>query len=80
MEIDAQLTNYIVVEGGDWGRGETIAKAMLARPFGKEVPLSKQAMVYRCTPETYINDDGRLVRTMGQPEPVLIDPKTGIPK
>lgn len=76
-KLDPALDHIIVCDGGEWGRGKTLAEAKANKPGGK---LGKNAFGYACTGATRINEDGVLCRPRADPAAVLIDLKTLKPR
>jgi hypothetical protein len=78
--INPLLTHYMVVDAGVWGSGATLEEARSNKPYYQSAPLTASTQVYRCTPGTYINDDGGISRPRNDPAPVRVDHKTGLPR
>jgi hypothetical protein len=77
--LDKRLTHFIVCDRGEWGFGVTLNEAANARPHSCQTKLSKNAFAYRVAAGAYLNDMGQIAYPKGDPEPVLVDVKTGNP-
>jgi len=58
--LDPALTQFIVVDFGEWGRGETIKEALSKVEGGPRRKLEPHMQVWHVAPGTYIGADGIL--------------------
>uniref|UniRef100_A0AB39CEM9 Uncharacterized protein n=1 Tax=Pseudomonas phage HRDY3 TaxID=3236930 RepID=A0AB39CEM9_9VIRU len=56
--LDPALTQIIVVDFGEWGRGETLEEALSKIPPKGRRKLESYMQVWHIVPGTYIGDDG----------------------
>lgn len=73
--LDVSLTHFIFVcDSGYWGKGATLDEAIEASNNWRGGPThSKNVQIWKCTPESRINEDGKLVCKIGQHSPVRIN-------
>ncbi|MBB4861536.1 hypothetical protein HNP46_000347 [Pseudomonas nitritireducens] len=75
--LDPSLTDYLVHDGGVWGRGKCLTIAKDNMP-GRGRILSKTAQLWRLSANTRF-EEGRFPRPKGDPAPLMVDFKTGLP-
>lgn len=69
--LDPKLTHFIAIGNNHgWGRGETEAEAI--RKMHSQGKRASEFFVYRCTPESFVNDMGGFTRPGADPAPVKI--------
>lgn len=72
--LDPRLTDFIVIGNNHgWGRAKNEADAI--RTMHAQGNRATEFHVYRCTPETYVNDMGGFTRPSADPAPIKIRSK-----
>lgn len=69
--LDPALTQFIVVDFGEWGRGETIKEALSKIPPAGRRKLESHMQVWHVTPGTVIDADGMFRNPNSPVRPVL---------
>ncbi|MBB5409355.1 hypothetical protein HDG34_003296 [Paraburkholderia sp. HC6.4b] len=78
-QSDPRLTHFIVVDGGEWGKGTTLLAAASARPYSKDRPIGRAAQAWRVCADAHITDEGQIAYPTGQARPLRVDVRTGEP-